>query len=81
MTVTVPEEMAATLESWREDGRIESVSQFVTESVQQRMDRAESLAAIERVYGGRPPLEMVNQGRAMLGLPPLTDDEYGAGAA
>ncbi|MEV6428063.1 MULTISPECIES: hypothetical protein [unclassified Nocardia] len=81
VTVTVPEEIAVTLDKWREGGRIESVSQFVAESVRQRMDRAQSVATIERVYGGKPPLEMINHGRALLGLPPLTEDEYAAGAA
>ncbi|MGY2062386.1 hypothetical protein ACW9HQ_46535, partial [Nocardia gipuzkoensis] len=72
VTVTVPEEVAATLDSWRDGGRIESVSAFVAESVQARLDRERSMAAIESVYGGRPPLDMVNHGRRLLGLPPLS---------
>jgi Arc/MetJ-type ribon-helix-helix transcriptional regulator len=81
VTVTVPEEIAVTLDKWRAGGKIESVSQFVSESIRQRMDRTQSVATIERVYGGRPPLEMVNRGRELLGLAPLTEDEYSAGAA
>ncbi|MFI6865733.1 hypothetical protein [Nocardia sp. NPDC050406] len=75
ITVTMPEEIATTLDRWRSSGRIESVSAFVTESVRARVDRAESLARIEEVFGGRPPLDLINKARAVQGLPPLSDEE------
>ncbi|MFI9504035.1 hypothetical protein [Nocardia sp. NPDC052566] len=84
VTITVPEEVAATLDQWKAAGRIESVSGFVAESVRARIDRAESLAKIEEITGGRPPLDLINRARAMQGLPPLPDKEAGgphAGAA
>ncbi|MEV0294454.1 hypothetical protein [Nocardia sp. NPDC050710] len=81
VTITVPEEIADTLDQWRDGGRITSVSAFVSESVQARMDRERSLATIEAVYGGRPPLDMINHGRELLGLPPLPADERASGAA
>ncbi|MBF6302298.1 hypothetical protein IU459_32865 [Nocardia amamiensis] len=81
VTVTVPEEVAATLDNWRDGGTIESVSAFVAESIQAAVDRQKSLATIESVYGGRPPLEMINRGRELLGLPPLSSDEHPAAGA
>lgn len=71
----MPEEIAKTLDRWRRSGRIDSVSAFVTESVKVRIDRAESLARIEEVFGGRPPLDLINKARAVQGLPPLSDEE------
>ncbi len=71
----MPEEVATTLDRWRGSGRIESVSAFVAESVRARVDRTESLARIEEVFGGRPPLDMINKARAVRGLPPLSDEE------
>ncbi|WP_330180756.1 ribbon-helix-helix domain-containing protein [Nocardia sp. NBC_01503] len=84
ITVTVPEEIAATLDDWRSKGRIESISAFVAESVKNRVDRAESLARIEQVFGGRPPLDLINRARAVQGLPPLPEEDVDgdhAGAA
>ncbi|MGW4774222.1 hypothetical protein ACWEO2_40040 [Nocardia sp. NPDC004278] len=83
VTVTIPEDVASTLEQWREDGRIKSVSEYVTDQLQAGMDRAASLRAVETVHGGasgpkRPPLEFINRGRALQGLPPLTEDQADA---
>lgn len=75
ITVTMPEEVAATLDEWRSKGRIESVSAFVAESVKVRVDRAQSLARIEQVFGGRPPLDLINKARAVQGLPPLSEED------
>ncbi|MBF6136380.1 hypothetical protein IU501_25670 [Nocardia otitidiscaviarum] len=75
ITVTMPEEIATTLDDWRRSGRIESVSAFVAESVKARVDRAQSLARIEEVFGGRPPLDLINKARAVQGLPPLSEEE------
>ncbi|MTL13844.1 hypothetical protein GL307_20405 [Nocardia seriolae] len=47
ITVTMPEDIAATLDDWRSTGRIASISSFVAESVKARVDRAESLARLE----------------------------------
>ncbi len=79
--LTVPEEVAVTLDTWRDGGTIESVSAFVAESIQAAVDRRKSLATIECVYGGRPPPEMINRGRELLGLPPLSSDEHPAAGA
>ncbi|PXX70936.1 ribbon-helix-helix CopG family protein [Nocardia tenerifensis] len=84
VTVTLPEELLAMLENWRADGRIESVSAFVAEAVQARVDHTQSLAKLEQVLGGRPPLDLINRARAAQGLPPLSEEEAGgphAGAA
>lgn len=83
VTVTVPEDIATTLEQWRETGRISSVSEYVTRQVQAGMDRAASLRAVETVHGGaagpkRPPLEFINRGRALQGLAPLSEAEADA---
>ncbi|QIS13660.1 hypothetical protein [Nocardia arthritidis] len=83
VTVTIPEDVAATLEQWREDGRIKSVSEYVTNQLQAGMNRAASLRAVETVHGGtngpkRPPLEFINRGRALQGLPPLTEAQADA---
>ncbi|MFD6163344.1 ribbon-helix-helix domain-containing protein [Nocardia sp. NPDC060256] len=84
VTVTLPEELLAMLETWRAGGHIESVSAFVSEAVQARINRAQSLAKLEQVLGGRPPLDLINRARAVQGLPPLSEEEAGgphAGAA
>ncbi|WP_433716885.1 hypothetical protein ACQP2U_43720 (plasmid) [Nocardia sp. CA-084685] len=78
ITVSVPETVASTLEQWRADGRITSVSEYVSDQVQAGMDRDASLRAVETVHGGaagpkRPPLEIINHGRALQGLTPLTE--------
>ncbi len=83
VTVTVPEDIAATLEKWRDTGRIKSVSQYITSQVQAGMDRATGLRAIESAYGGpdgpkRPPLNEINRARRLLELPPLTEAEADA---
>ncbi|MFI9504130.1 hypothetical protein [Nocardia sp. NPDC052566] len=83
VTVTVPEDVAATLEQWRAAGRIKSVSEYVASQVQAGMDRATSLRMAETVHGGaagpkRPPLDAINRGRALQGLPPLTEAEADA---
>lgn len=75
ITVTMPEEIATTLDLWRRSGRIESVSAFVAESVKARVDRTESLARIEEIFGGRPPLDLINKARAVQGLPPLSESD------
>ncbi|AFU03153.1 hypothetical protein [Nocardia brasiliensis] len=77
VTVTLPEELVSTLERWRAEGRIESVAAFVAESVFARLGTAESLAKLEEVFGGRPPLELINRARAIQGLPPLSEEEAG----
>ncbi|GAB2633017.1 hypothetical protein ACWDYH_33295 [Nocardia goodfellowii] len=81
VTITLPEEIAATLDLWRARGQISSVSAYVADSVKARMDRAEldrveALAKVEEVIGGPPPLEMINRARAMQGLPPLSQKEF-----
>ncbi|WP_141717468.1 hypothetical protein [Nocardia altamirensis] len=84
VTVTLPEDLVATLEAWRDSGRIESVAAFVAESVCARVGDAQSLAKLEEVFGGRPPLDLINRARAAQGLPPLSEEEAGgphAGAA
>jgi len=86
VTVTVPEDMAATLEQWRDAGRIPSVSEYVTSQVKAGMDRAESLRRIETIIGGpdsprRPDLEHINRVQALLGLPPLTEADADAVSA
>ncbi|WP_405163961.1 ribbon-helix-helix domain-containing protein [Nocardia sp. NBC_01499] len=84
VTVTLPEELVTTLERWRAEGRIESLSAFVSESVLARLNTAESLAKLEEVFGGRPPLDLINRARATQGLPPLSEEDAGgphAGAA
>ncbi|MBF6065443.1 hypothetical protein IU500_34490 [Nocardia terpenica] len=73
VTVTVPTEVADTLDSWAKSGAIESVSGYVADAVQRRMNRAESLAKLEKALGGRPPLELINRARAARGLPPYSD--------
>lgn len=83
VTVTVPEELVATLEQWREAGRIKSVSEYITSQVQAGMDRAASIRTVEAAYGGaagpkRPPLEFINRGRKLQGLEPLTEAQADA---
>lgn len=75
ITVSMPEEIAATLDDWRAAGRIESISSFVAESVRARVNRTESLARLENALGGRPPLDLINRARAVQGLPPLPEKE------
>ncbi|MFF0633061.1 hypothetical protein ACFYTS_11215 [Nocardia sp. NPDC004151] len=79
ITVTMPEDIAATLDDWRSSGRIASISAFVAESVKARVDRADSLARLENALGGRPPLDLINRARAVQGLPPISDDEEAPG--
>jgi Arc/MetJ-type ribon-helix-helix transcriptional regulator len=86
VTVTVPEDIAATLEQWRDAGRISSVSEYVTAQVQAGMQRAAMLRSIETVYGGaagpaRPPLAAINRSRRLLGLPELTPEQAEAVSA
>jgi Arc/MetJ-type ribon-helix-helix transcriptional regulator len=86
VTVTVPEDVAATLEKWRDTGRISSVSEYVTAQVQAGMARAAALRRIETVYGGeagpaRPPLEAINRARRLLELPELALDQAAAVSA
>jgi Arc/MetJ-type ribon-helix-helix transcriptional regulator len=74
VTVTVPEEVAETLDQWAKSGQIESVSRYVSDSILRRMNREEALATWEGVIGGRPPAEMIDRARAARGLPPLAAD-------
>lgn len=71
--MTVPVDVADTLDSWAKMGVIDSVSGYVADAVKRRMNRAESLARLEQVFGGRPPLELINRARAARGLPPYRD--------
>ncbi|MEU4342002.1 ribbon-helix-helix domain-containing protein [Nocardia sp. NPDC023852] len=84
VTVTLPEDIVAILERWRAAGNIDSVSAFVAASVRAGINQSESLAKLEEVFGGRPPLDLINRARAAQGLPPLSEEEAGgphAGAA
>jgi Arc/MetJ-type ribon-helix-helix transcriptional regulator len=60
VTVTVPKDVAATLEGWTKSGNIASVSAYVSESVQQRMSRDTSLQKLEAAFGRRPDPGMVD---------------------
>ncbi|MFI5778577.1 hypothetical protein [Nocardia sp. NPDC051570] len=71
VTVTVPEQVADTLSKWAESGDIDSVSAYVAESVQQRMNRDESLRRLAAAFGGPPPAEMVADVLRKLGRPDL----------
>ncbi|CAM2974801.1 hypothetical protein SKPI104516_12635 [Skermania piniformis] len=80
MTVTVPEDIAATLEQWRDSGRIKSVSQYITSQILAGMNRAAALRTVESACGGadepkRPPLDEINRARRLLELPPFTEAE------
>jgi len=81
ITVTVPEDTAATLEQWREAGRISSVSEYVSTQIQAGMQRAATIRSIETVMGGRPELALINRARRTLGLPPMTEAEADAASA
>jgi len=70
VTVTVPEEVAETLDQWAKSGQIESVSRYVSDSVQRRIRREEAISAWENVIGGRPPADLIDRARAARGLPP-----------
>lgn len=72
--LTVPEEVAATLDRWMEAGVIESPSQFVADVVARRSSREESLGRWESATGGRPSAELIDQVRASHGLPPRAND-------
>jgi len=72
--LTVPEEVAATLEHWTETGVIESPSQFVADAVARRSSREESLTRWEQAIGGHPLAELIDRVRASHGLPPRTND-------
>ncbi|WP_194838566.1 hypothetical protein [Nocardia sp. XZ_19_369] len=86
VSIQVPEEVAESLEKLRAAGRISDIPGFVAVSVQASLDAAqkESLAAIEAVSGGRPPVDLINAALARQGHPPLPDedaDSHHAGAA
>ncbi|QIS02708.1 hypothetical protein F5X71_10580 [Nocardia brasiliensis] len=72
--MTVPEDVAATLDQWVQTGVIESVSQFVADTVTRRASRTESLTRWEKAIGGRPSAELIDRVRASHGLPPRIDD-------
>lgn len=71
VTVTVPEHVANTLSKWVESGDIDSVSAYVAESVQQRMNRDESLRKLAAVFDGPPPADLVADVLRKLGRPDL----------
>ena len=75
VTISVPKDDVSTLERWKASGRIDNLSAYVSAALRDRMDRDISLDAIERAFGGVPPLELVNQARAMQGLPPLSAED------
>lgn len=86
ITITVPEEIAVTLEAWRESGAIASVSEYATRQLRVAMARAGAIRLSETVYGGaggpkRPPLDAINAGRALQGLAPLTEQQADAVSA
>ncbi|MBO0853935.1 MAG: hypothetical protein J2P18_09215 [Nocardia sp.] len=84
VTISVPKDAVSTLEQWKACGRIENLSAYVSAALRDRMDRDSAQDAIERTFGGVPPLDLVNQARAVQGLPPLSSEDLdspSAGAA
>jgi antitoxin ParD1/3/4 len=73
VTITVPSEVADALTEWADTGRIRSVSAFVAESVQQRMERETSLAKLKQAFGAPPPTDLVDRVLRKLGRSDLVD--------
>jgi antitoxin ParD1/3/4 len=71
VTVSLPPELVAQARGAVAAGDADSVSSYVAEALRARQDKAEALARLGAVTGGRPPVDALNEVRTQLGLPLL----------
>ena len=71
VTVSLPSELLARAREAVAAGEAESVSAYVAQALAARQSKARSLAALDEVLGGPPPVAAHNEVRAQLGLPLL----------
>ena len=71
VTVSLPSEVLARAREAVAAGEAESVSAYVAQALTARQSKAQALAGLEEVLGGRPPVAALNEVRAQLGLPRL----------
>jgi antitoxin ParD1/3/4 len=71
ITVSLPAELVARARAAVEGGEAASVSAYVAEAMRARAEKAEALARLAGVLGGRPPVETLNAVRTRWGLPSL----------
>jgi antitoxin ParD1/3/4 len=71
VTVSLPSEVLAQARGAVAAGEAESVSAYVAQALAARQAKAQALATLDEVLGGRPPVAALNEVRAQLGLPLL----------
>ena len=71
VTVSLPSEVLAAARGAVAAGEAESVSAYVAQALTARQSKAQALATLDEVLGGRPPVTALNEVRAQLGLPLL----------
>ena len=71
VTVSLPSEVLAQARDAVAAGEAESVSAYVAQALTARQSKAQALASLDEVLGGRPPVAALNEVRAQLGLPLL----------
>ena len=71
VTVSLPSEVLARARDAVAAGEADSVSAYVAQALTARQSKAQALATLDEVLGGRPPVEALNEVRVQLGLPLL----------
>lgn len=71
VTVSLPSEVVAQAREAVAAGEAESVSAYVAQALTARQSKAQALAKLNQVLGGRPSLAALNEVRAQLRLPLL----------
>lgn len=69
-SVNLPAELLKEARDAARNGSVESVADYVAESVRLRLTRDRALAQVTRLFGGPPPEEVLAVVRQRAGLPP-----------
>lgn len=72
VTVTLPPELLGGARAAVAAGAAQSLSAFVADALRLQLRRAHALGELERVLGGRPDPDLLEQVRRDLGLIPAT---------
>ena len=70
VTVSLPPHLLGDARAAVANGAAESLSAFVAAALRTQLSRAQALAELERVMGGRPPQQVLDAVRRDLGIAP-----------
>lgn len=62
VTVSLPAELLTEAKTAVRTGAAESLSAYIADALRERLEKERGLAELERVLGGRPPVEALNSG-------------------